>query len=253
MNVSKKNHTYQRKNRYAMNKTLFKLSTLVLFFTLSSCFLDGVKGNRNVITQDRTISSDFDAIHVSYGIQVELTMGATTSLTVEADENLHDIIRTEVEDGVLRIYAEKNIFSSKKRKVYLSATEINEIKATSGASVRSENNIKSEDMIVKTTSGANVTLEIEAVNVSCSSTSGSNIRLKGTAEKLVASSTSGANLSAKNLEVKVCEAKATSGSVMSVNATQELDARATSGGNISCSGNPEIVKKSSSSGGNIRS
>ncbi len=233
--------------------TFLKFSTVAVLFLLTSCFLDGVKGNRNVVTQDRTISSDFDAIHVSYGIQVELTMGSSTSLTVEADENLHDIIRTEVEDGVLRIYAEKNIFSSKKRTVYLSAEKMNEIKATSGASVRSENRIKSEDMVVKTTSGANVNLNLEAVNVSCSSTSGSNIRLEGTAEKLIASSTSGANLRAKNLEVKVCEAKATSGSVMSVKATQELDARATSGGNISCSGNPEIVKKSSSSGGSIRS
>ncbi len=233
-------------------KTLFKLSVVVLLFTLSSCFLDGVKGNRNVITQDRTISSDFDALHVSYGIEVKLTMGSSTSLTVEADENLHDIIRTEVEDGVLRIYAEKNIFSSKKRTIYLSAVELNEIKATSGASVNSETNIKSEDMVVRTTSGANVNLDLTAVNVSCSSTSGSNINLAGTAEKLTASTTSGANLRAKNLEVKVCEAKATSGSVMSVKATHELDARATSGGNISCSGNPEIVKKSSSSGGSIR-
>jgi len=232
---------------------LFKFSLVALLFLCTSCFLDGVKGNRNVVTQDRNISSDFDAIHVSYGIQVKLTMGSSTSLTVEADENLHDIIRTEVEDGVLRIYAEKNIFSSKKRTVHLSAVEMNEIKATSGASVRSENSIKSEDMIVKTTSGANISLDLEAVNVSCSSTSGSNIKLEGTAEKLIASATSGANLRAKNLEVKVCEAKATSGSVMSVKATQELDARATSGGNISCSGNPEIVKKSSSSGGSIRS
>ncbi len=234
-------------------RTLFKFSAIALLFLLSSCFLDGVKGNRNVVTQDRNISSDFDAIHVSYGIQVKLTMGSTTSLTVEADENLHDIIRTEVEDGVLRIYAEKNIFSSKKRTVYLTAVEMSEIKATSGASVVSKNSIKTEDMVVKTTSGASINLDLEAVNISCSSTSGSNIRLEGTAEKLIASATSGANLSAKRLEVKVCEAKATSGSVMSVYATEELDASATSGGNISCSGNPEIVKKSSSSGGSIRS
>ncbi len=172
--------------------TFLKFSTVAVLFLLTSCFLDGVKGNRNVVTQDRTISSDFDAIHVSYGIEVKLTMGSAVSLTLEADENLHDIIRTEVENGVLRIYAEKNIFSSKKRTVYLSAVEMNEIKATSGASVRSENAIKSEDMIVKTTSGANISLDLEAVNVSCSSTSGSNVRLRGTAEQLIAASTSGA-------------------------------------------------------------
>lgn len=233
-------------------KTLLKISTIFLLFLTTSCLLDGVKGNRNVITKNRNISSDFDALHVSYGIDVKLTMGATTSLKLEADENLHDIIRTEVEDGVLRIYAEKNIYSSKKRTVYLTATELNEIKVTSGANVSTENTIKAEELTVSSTSGANVKLNLDVNEVSCSSTSGSNARLSGKANKLIVSATSGANIKAKGLEALVCEAKATSGSVVSVHATQELDAKATSGGNISCSGDPEIVKKNSSSGGSIR-
>jgi hypothetical protein len=233
-------------------KTLLKISAVLLLFLTTSCFLDGVKGDRNVITQNRDISSDFDALHVSYGINVKLTMGSTTSLKLEADENLHDIIRTEVEDGVLHIYSEKNIYSAKKRTVYLTATDLNEIKVTSGAQVTSENTIKTEELKVSTTSGANAKLNLEVANVSCRSTSGSNARLSGRAERLTVSATSGANIKAKGLEALICEAKATSGSVVSVHATQELDAKATSGGNISCSGDPEIVKKNSSSGGNIR-
>lgn len=232
--------------------TLLKISAILLLFLTSSCFLDGVKGDRNVITQNRNISSDFDALHVSYGINVKLTMGSATSLKLEADENLHDIIRTEVEDGVLRIYSEKNIYSAKKRTVYLTATDLSEIKVTSGAQVNTENTIKTEELKVSTTSGANAKLNLEVANVSCTSTSGSNAHLSGRAEKLTVSATSGANIKAKGLEALICEAKATSGSVVSVHATQELDARATSGGNISCSGDPEIVNKNSSSGGNIR-
>jgi hypothetical protein len=233
-------------------KTLLKISAVLLLFLTTSCFLEGVKGNRNVITQNRDIASDFNALHVSQGINVKLTMGSTTSLKLEADENLHDIIRTEVEDGVLRIYSEKNIYSAKKRTVYLTATDLNEIKVTSGAEVATENTIKTEELKVSTTSGANAKLNLEVANVTCSSTSGSNARLSGRAEKLTVSATSGANIKAKDLEALICEAKATSGSVVSVYATQELDARASSGGNISYSGDPEIVKKNSSSGGNIR-
>lgn len=235
-------------------KTISKIFAVTLLFLTTSCFLvDGVKGDRNVVTQDRNISSDFDAIHASHGIDVKLTMGSNVSLTLEADENLHDIIRTEVEDGVLRIYAEKNIYSSKKRTVYVTANEIHKIKATSGSSVTSENTIKAEDFIVKTTSGANVRLALDTESTSCSATSGSNIRLSGRTQKLDASSTSGANVMAKDLEAKICEARATSGSVMSVYASHELDAKATSGGNIRCSGDPEVVRKNSSSGGNVSS
>lgn len=235
-------------------KTLSKIFAVTLLFLTTSCFMvDGVKGDRNVVTQDRNISSDFDAIHASHGIDVKLTMGSNVTLTVEADENLHDIIRTEVEDGVLRIYSEKNIYSAKKRTVYLNAIEVNEIKATSGSSIASENTIKAEEFKVSTTSGANVRLDIDTESASCKATSGANINLSGITQKLVASSTSGANVKASSLKAKVCEAKASSGSVMSVYASQELDARASSGGNIRCSGDPEIVKKNSSSGGNISS
>ena len=254
MNLSKKNHEHQKKNRYLVNKTFSQIFAVSLLFLTSSCFIiNGVKGDRNVVTQDRNISSDFDAIHASHGIDVRLTMGSNVSLRLEADENLHDIIITEVKDGVLRIYSEKNIYSSKKRTVYLTASEVNEIKATSGSSVNSENTIKAEDFKVSTTSGANVRLDLDAESISCKATSGANINLSGKTQKLVASATSGANIKAKNLKAKFCEAKATSGAVMSVRASQELDARATSGGNIRCSGNPEIVKKNSSSGGNISS
>jgi hypothetical protein len=253
MNFSKKNYEYQKNNRYSLSTTLLKISVVCLLFLTTSCFLTGVKGDRNVVTQDRNISSDFDAIHASYGIDVKLTMGSAVSLRLEADENLHDIIITEVEDGVLRIYSEKNIYSAKKRTVYVTANEVNEIKATSGSSVISENTIKAEDFKVKTTSGANVKLIVDTQSTSCSATSGSNIRLTGKTQKLTASSTSGANVKAKDLESKVCEARATSGSVMSVFASQELDASATSGANIRCSGNPEVVRKNSSSGGSISS
>ncbi len=62
--------------------------------------MNGVKGDGNVITQNRIISSDFTELKVSQGIEVSLTMSKETSLSLEADENLHDLIITEVEDGV---------------------------------------------------------------------------------------------------------------------------------------------------------
>ena len=234
-------------------RTLLKISTVLLLFLTASCMFDGIRGNRNVATQDRNISSDFDAIKVSHGIDVQLTMGNSTSLTVEADENLHDIIMTEVENGVLRIYAEKNIWRSKKRKVYVTAEELSEIRTTSGANVRTENTITAEDFKVSSTSGSDVRLSLDVQDLSCSTTSGANAYLSGTAQKFVANSTSGSNIRAKDLKAKICEARVTSGADIAVHAIEELHASATSGGNIRCSGNPEIVKKNSSSGGSIRS
>ena len=234
-------------------KTLIKLSAvLFLLVTTTSCFLDGVKGNRNVVTQQRKISSEFDAIDVSQGIDVYLTMDDNVSLSLEADENLHELILTEVNDGVLHIYTKKNIWSAKSRKVFVTAKSINEIVATSGAEVRSENTIQADDFKIRVTSGADVRLVLNVTDLICSTTSGSEARLKGKAENFIAKSTSGSAIKAQDLETETCTAKVTSGADVYVNVTNSLNAKATSGGDIKYVGNPKNVQENSSSSGSIR-
>jgi len=233
-------------------KNLLKISAVILLFLTTSCMFDGVKGNRNVLTQDRTITSDFDAISVSNGIEVRLTMSDETSLSLEADENLHDLIITEVEDGVLRIYSEKNIWSAKSKKVYVSASDIVKIKATSGANVRSENTISADEFDVRVSSGADVRLLLDVSDLICNTSSGSDARLKGTTGSFMANSSSGSNIKAKELTTQTCNADVSSGANITVNVTGKLNANASSGGGIRYSGNPENVQKNSSSGGSIR-
>ncbi len=86
----------------------------ILFITLffSSCgveMFNGIKGNNNVVTKDRSTTAEFSKIKVSNGLDVEIFQGNENKIILEADENLHDIIFTEIENGVLRIYSEKSI------------------------------------------------------------------------------------------------------------------------------------------------
>lgn len=233
-------------------KQIVKISAICIFMlSLTSCMLEGISGNGNVTSQKRNISSDFDAISVSHGLDLILTMGSTTSLELEADENLHDIIVTEVEDGVLKIYAEKNIRKAKSRKVYLTAESINDIRATSAAEIRSENTLETEDLKIIATSAAEVRLKLNVNKLSCSSTSAAEIKLEGTAENFTVKSTSAAEVRAKDLETKICDVSVTSAANAYVNVSEELDAKATSAGSIRYAGNPKKVKKSSTSAGSI--
>ena len=90
------------------------LSILMLSCNFSMGFGEGVDGNRTVVTKERTISSDFESIKVSQGLDLYITQSNNVALDVEADENLHDLIITEVENGVLSIYTTENIRREKK-------------------------------------------------------------------------------------------------------------------------------------------
>lgn len=238
--------------------TLIKfIVATVLSLMLLSCNFDmnlnsGVRGNGNVITTDRNISASFTSLKATEGLDVYLTQSNTESISVEADENLHDLILTEVEDGVLRIHTKENIGRASSKRVNVSFKDISSITSTSGSDVYSTNTISAERLDLKSTSGSDMTLDVNTSILNCKSTSGSDLRLSGKTIKLYAEATSGSDIKAADLSAESSEVKATSGADITVNTSKALTARATSGGDIRYYGNPETVDKSDSSSGSIK-
>lgn len=237
--------------------TLSKIIVATLLsLSLFSCNFDinynnGVKGNGNVTTEERTINESFTSIKATEGLNVYLTQSDSESITVEADENLHEFIITEIKEGVLKIHTEESIGRSKSKKVLVSFKDISSITSTSGSDVYSTNSINTDELKLKTTSGSDMKLEVNTSILDCKSTSGSNLRLSGTTDKLFAEATSGSDIKAGDLKAESSQVKATSGADITINTSKKLTAKATSGGDIKYYGNPETVEKSDGVSGSI--
>lgn len=238
--------------------TLVKIIvTTLLSLTFLSCNFDmnlnpGVSGNGNVRSETRNMNDSFNTIHVSRGLDVYLTQGDTESITVQADENLHNIITVEVDNNELKISTKENIAHSTAQKVLVTFKDISKITSTSGSDVYSTNVISTENLELKTTSGSDMELQVNTKSLECKSTSGSDLRLSGKTEILVAKATSGSDIKAGDLEAKTSDVMATSGADITVNTYYQLNAKASSGGDITYYGNPEKVQKSDNVSGNIR-
>ncbi|QRM89797.1 DUF2807 domain-containing protein [Lacinutrix sp. WUR7] len=231
--------------------------TLLISLLFTSCnfdvnFNNGINGTGNVSTENRNIEGTFTSIKVSHGLDLYLTQGEAISLTVEADQNLHELIKTEVENGTLKIYADKNIGNADSKKIRLSFKDISSIKSTSGSDVFSVNTITTNHLELSTTSGSDMDLDINVETLDCKSTSGSDLVLRGTANSLTAHATSGSDIEAQNLITNSSKVKATSGAGITVNTKKELYAKATSGGDISYYGDPVFIEKSDGVSGSIR-
>jgi len=85
-------------------KNLKSLTIAILILVVSSCTSaqswKTVYGNKKVVTKERKTDS-FTGIKVSSGIDVYLKQGNNETVSVEADENLHEYIITEVRGGSL--------------------------------------------------------------------------------------------------------------------------------------------------------
>ncbi|MDD3722190.1 MAG: DUF2807 domain-containing protein [Lutibacter sp.] len=227
---------------------------LALLFTTTSCIFEniiGVKGNGHVISEDRSISSDFEIINVQQGINLYLTQGKQTDANVEADENIMGLLITEVKNNELNIYFEKNVNRAKARNVYLTTENISKINTSSGASVKSENTIQTETLELDSSSGSSMKIHANAHEIKSESSSGSTITIFGKCKIFSANASSGSSIYANELKSDDAITKVSSGANIDVNVTGKLTAKASSGGTIDYEGNPAYVDKKTSSGGSV--
>lgn len=224
----------------------------VLCIFLSSCWFLGpsVKGNGNVTEEVRQVDQ-FDQIKVNRGMNVYITQGSPAKVLVIADNNLHEIIETKVEGGVLKVSVNENIRWAKEKKVMVTIEKLTAVDVSSGANAWSQNQIMSENLELKASSGANLTMEVNAKYLKANCSSGANIMLSGLAKGAELGTSSGANLKGQELKADQCKMSASSGGNVSSSVTGKLEADASSGGNIVYYGEPTSTDVNTSSGGNI--
>ena len=229
-------------------KTLFIL-ILVSAIGINTTFA----GNSNE-TEIREVKK-FNAIKVSEGIDLYITMGDTEEVKIVANEDVIDDLVTEVKDGTLRIYMkDSNWFNwnrSRTRKAYVTINELVALTASSGADIKSENTLKGESLKVKASSGSDVEIDVFYKNFSLDTSSGSDAEISGKTKNLEAEASSGSDIKAQNLESTICKLRASSGSDITVKVSGELYAKASSGADIRYYGNPDIRDINESSGGDV--
>ena len=184
-------------------------------------------------------------------MDVFITQGSPALVKVIADSNLHEVIETVVEGGVLKVTVKENIRWAKEKKVMITIEKLSGVAVSSGAGVWSQSQILSENLKLQSSSGGNLTMDVNAKLLSADCSSGGNMKLSGLAKEAELETSSGGNLKGVDLKADQCTMGASSGGNVSSTVLEKLDAKASSGGNIVYYGDPKSTSVNSSSGGNI--
>lgn len=236
-----------------ITKFILVVLTALLF---SSCNYSlnskSIKGSGHVTTENRIVEADFKSIEVSNAIDLIVEQADKTEIIVAADDNLQNSITTRVENGVLIVACDYDSFINiESKKVTVRMPIIEELRASSAASVRSANTLKGEKISLRTSSAANININIESDNITSKSSSGSTISMDGMALTLDAIASSGSTINANKLLTNEVTAKSSSGSSIDVHPIVKLKAKASSGSSITYNNTPHSIEKQSSSGGSI--
>ena len=225
---------------------------LSLTILLSSCIFIGpsIKGNGDVDQQTRTIDN-FTKIKSSHGLEVILVPDDTEFVIVEADNNLFDAIKTEVNGSELRIFSDQQIRKARAKKVIVHYIKINDIRSSSGSHVKTAEVLKTKRLSTKASSGSHQNIEVNTSSINARCSSGSHMKLRGKSQTANFKASSGAHIKGSDFETDEGTADVSSGAHITFRILNSLDAEASSGGHIYYLGNPSITNVNKSSGGQI--
>ncbi len=235
-----------------MKKLVFL--SLAILLALPSCIIDGwnqgISGNGKVVEDVRDIDG-FTGIKVSSGIDVYLSQG-NFEVKVEADENLHEVILTELEGNTLVVKTERvNIRNAKSKKVHVSLPELTALKISSAGDCVGQTSFSCEDLRLSISSAGDLSLEVDADRIDLDISSSGDASLSGSADEFIVSLSSAGDLNAYDLIAGTVDVNVSSAGDARVHATEEISMSASSAGNIYYKGDAKVVHSQSSSAGNI--
>ena len=94
-----------------------KYTILLLLLLVSTITLaqknEKIKGSKTVTIEQKLIG-DFETLEVGDNIEIYLDKGEKSGLKIEADDNLHSIIKTEISENTLRLSTTQKAVNFKK-------------------------------------------------------------------------------------------------------------------------------------------
>lgn len=207
--------------------------------------------------ETRTVKP-FRSIKVTDGIDLYLTQSTEDKVVVSASrDEYRSRLKTEVEDGQLKIYYDRESFSDwtstgKKLKVYISFKTLDKLTAHAGSSVKVEGVIKEDVLSLYLQSGADFKGKVEAGKLIVESESGAKVSVWGSVGTFHVHANSGARVEAYTLSAGKADIRSTTGAKIEVTVNDEMKLYSSTGGSIYYKGTAKISEVGTNVGSIIR-
>ncbi|MEQ1678427.1 MAG: head GIN domain-containing protein [Chitinophagaceae bacterium] len=234
-------------------KKIYSIVALLLFSGIT-LFAQKVINDANA--EKRSVTN-FHGVEVSGGIDLYISQGEE-SVAVSANEaKFRDRIKTEVKNGVLKIWYEsdKKIdveWKSRKLKAYVSFKRLDLLEASGGSDVLVEGSIKSDVLTLNVSGGSDFEGKVQVNDMKVDASGGSDVKISGAAAKLAIEASGGSDLIGYELATEFCNVHASGGSDIQITVTKELLAEASGGSDVHYKGDASVKEMKSSGSSSIK-
>ncbi|MCR9153996.1 MAG: DUF2807 domain-containing protein [Bacteroidetes bacterium] len=218
---------------------MHKITSLLLILAFASSCMMGVVGNGKVQEQNREVES-FNSIHASGMFEIHIQQGESARIKLVADENLHELITTEVRNGTLMISSSENISKAKELDLYITIPELNELDLSGAVSVDTKGELWSENIDISSSGAAEINMNISASKIRLSLSGASEVDLKGQCDDVSVDASGASEINMYDLECRRMRLDLSGASEVSAFVSEELKISASGASDIRYRGNPKI-------------
>ncbi len=212
----------------------------------------GTRGSGIKLSESRKIA-EFNEIDVSGGVTLEVKKGPP-SLTIEGDDNVVPLWRTEVKNGRLIIERNSKEWLSTKNSITVRVTtpSLKRLEASGGVDVSLEN-VAEAKFALELSGGVELSAPQLAVDsLSVDASGGATLVISGTAREAKLDLSGGVDVKAKELQVAQLAIDASGGCEVEVTAKESVTGEASGGVDLAIHGNPPKSRVHTSGGADIR-
>jgi len=215
---------------------------LLLIVALASIFFSGcsqvkVKGEGPVTQQTRQVEP-FTKLSIYGNIKVEYTSGSETYVSVEAQQNLLDLITTTSVKGSLDLKTKGNLTTKEDIKVFITAPSLVEIDLSGNTQFIATNNLQVEKLQLSANGNTKVDLELNASEMTLEASGKSKVNLKGFSDEFRADVSGDSDLNAMQLATIKARVDGSGNSNIRLHVKKELKAEVSGSSKITYKGDP---------------
>lgn len=223
-------------------------SFVVLVFLALSMAACGetIRGNGEITSTSRELDV-FEEINTSGVFEIELAVGRP-KVEIEADDNLHEYVLTEVKNGVLHVHSSDKHLIAKKLKLVIFCEGLKALDISGAAEIKSRDELKGETFTLSISGAGEAELGLNVDQLNLEISGGGDLDLGGRAGVAEIEVSGAGQIDALPLHVNRADIEVTGAGEIRISVEESLNVDITGAGEVSYAGNPEVTKNITGAG-----
>jgi hypothetical protein len=231
-----------------MNKPIYISILLALFALNIISAQSSIKGEGDVVKQEINLD-DFDGIQLALNADIILLQGKSQKVVIEAQQNIIDNIKKEVNGDSWNIEYDVKVKGSKDVTIYITIPEIENIAMSGSGSITSKGKFTGlDDVDIAMSGSGSINLGLEAEDVDFAMSGSGDVTLSGSGESFNIAISGSGEIQASDFSVTACAIAISGSGDVTVDVNGSLEVAISGSGNVKYTGDAKVESRIVGSG-----